>query len=35
MKLTVHTPSHSENFWIERADFMEDAPKKILPYDSG
>ena len=31
----VHTITFSKNLWIERSDFMEDAPKKILPHDSG
>ena len=29
-----HTIEFSRELWIEREDFMEDAPKKFFPYDS-
>ena len=30
-----HFIEFSRELWMEREDFMEDAPKKIFPYDSG
>jgi len=31
----VHTITFSKNLWIERADFMEDAPKKFFRLKPG
>ena len=35
MSCGSHIIEFSRELWIEREDFMEDAPKKILPPDSG
>ena len=30
-----HLIEFSRELWMEREDFMEDAPKKYFPYDTG